>query len=403
MAAVVPGSLMVRSRLRIARLSIAALVSCLAVRAGALGCPGDCDGNGAITAGELAAGIRAIFDPSAGCLRAFDRDANQLVSVGELLEAVRKSADVCPTVVRVCDTQHRALPIPDGEPNRGVPSVIAVADAHTVGAVAVELEIAHDWIGDLLVTLEHAETGRRVTLIDRPGFPTSPVGCSHADVRCTLEDTAMAAAEDTCRTRRPALLGSLRPSAALAAFAGEPAGGNWTLRVADAVEGDTGTLQHWCLDLQAASTATPTSTPSPTPTLTATASATSTTSATGTARATGTASTTGTPTPTDSAAPSPSPSPTCTATPSATPSSSATVTASPSGTAAPTDTAAPSPSPSESPTDSPSPTPSTTPTASPAPSAGDTPTPPADAPLNSSARRPGPDGTASMDFTRGAG
>jgi len=345
------------------RLSIAALAFFLAVRAGALGCPGDCDGNGAISAGELAAGIRAIFDPAAGCLAAFDRDADQLVSASELLGAVRSSADVCPTAVRACDTQRTALPIPDGEPNGGATSTIAVADAGAIGAVAVDLEIAHDWIGDLLVTLEHAETGRRVTLIDRPGFPASPVGCSHADVRCTLEDTATAAAEDTCRNRRPALRGSLQPSAALAAFAGESAGGTWTLRVADAVEGDTGKLQHWCLALQAAPTATPTSTPSPTPTLTATPSATPSASTTGTASATGTA------TPTDTTAPSPSPTPTLTATPSATPSASATETASATGTAAPTDTATPSPSASEDPTETPSPTPSATPTASPAPSA----------------------------------
>jgi subtilisin-like proprotein convertase family protein len=343
---------MMASRVRIARLRPIALALLLAARAAAQECPGDCDGDGAITSAELEAGIHAIFDPSAACRASFDRDADQRVAAADLVAALRSAGGPCPIVIRSCDTQRTALPIPDGKPDLSATSAVVVTDARVIGAIAVDLQIAHAWVGDLLVTLEHAESGRRLTLLDRPGFPASPVGCSHADVRCTLEDSAGAAAEDACRNQPPALRGSLRPSAPLSGFAGELAAGTWTLRVADAVDGDTGTLQHWCLALQPAPTVTPTETPSSTPTITPTASTSATPSLTALPTATGTAAPTDTPSlsPTASPTPSDTPSPTETTTASPTPSPTASPTASPSATPSPTETPTPSPTAGESPT-----------------------------------------------------
>jgi len=83
--------------------------------------------------------------------------------------------------------------------------------------IAVEVDIAHPYIGDLTVHLV-APSGRRVVLHDRAGGAADNI------------------------TRR--WTSSTHPSL-LAALLGEPARGTWTLQVADHAARDTGRLNQW--------------------------------------------------------------------------------------------------------------------------------------------------------------
>lgn len=90
-----------------------------------------------------------------------------------------------------------------------------------VGAVTVEVEIVHSWIGDLRVALV-SPAGTEVVLHDRSGAQAD-------DIRATYTSAT---------------------TPALAALAGQPIAGSWRLRVADLERADTGKLVRWRLTLR---------------------------------------------------------------------------------------------------------------------------------------------------------
>jgi subtilisin-like proprotein convertase family protein len=110
----------------------------------------------------------------------------------------------------------------------------------------VFLDISHTFVGDLTVTLTHADTGTSATLINRPGAPPGTFGCSGDDILAILDDEASLAAEDQCGNL-PALSGLLIPNSPLSAFDGESLAGTWTLTVTDSAAPDTGTINDWAL------------------------------------------------------------------------------------------------------------------------------------------------------------
>ncbi len=111
------------------------------------------------------------------------------------------------------------LAIPDNDPN-GITSVLNIGEMATVARIAVTLNIQHSYIGDLKVSL--TTPGGKVAIIsDRRGSSTKNLNQTY-----TSQDTP-----------------------ALAALIGEQAKGNWTLKIADMADIDTGTLDHWSLDL----------------------------------------------------------------------------------------------------------------------------------------------------------
>lgn len=117
---------------------------------------------------------------------------------------------------------HRSRPgfaIPDNNP-AGVSAVLAVQEAGPVGNLAVEVDIAHGWIGDLRVTLASPD-GTQVVLHDRSG-----AGARDLRARYTYATLP-----------------------ALAAFQGKDSAGDWTLRVVDTARADTGTLAAWSLEI----------------------------------------------------------------------------------------------------------------------------------------------------------
>lgn len=158
------------------------------------------------------------------------------------------------------DCESPAISIPDGfasgvlvdlEPSN-------CRDGCIITGVAVSLEIDHPWIGDLVVTLQHIESGTSIALLDRPGsefigFP-GPYGCGGDDVDVTLADDAGTSAHEICSvTDVPVLTGQARPIESLSLFEGLNAASTWRLTVADDSIYDQGTLISACIDIDWAS------------------------------------------------------------------------------------------------------------------------------------------------------
>lgn len=111
------------------------------------------------------------------------------------------------------------LAIPDNQA-AGVSHVLAVPQAGRIKRLTVSVDIEHTWIGDLRVSLT-TPGGKTVVLHDRNG------GSQKNLVAAYRSEDALA----------------------LADLLGDPAQGNWTLRVADVAGQDVGRLRGWSLEL----------------------------------------------------------------------------------------------------------------------------------------------------------
>ncbi len=160
-----------------------------------------------------------------------------------------------------------ALSIPDNSP-AGVFTEMVVGDTGTLTDMDVSLNVTHTWVGDLIFTLQHVDTGTTVIMIDRPGVPVSTNGCSGNDIQATLNDEGADGPVEIMCANAPALFGEPVPNNPLSALDGENLSGTWRLTVSDNAGADTGVVNEWCL--------LPTASGGPTPTPTATATATAT-------------------------------------------------------------------------------------------------------------------------------
>ncbi|MCA9427252.1 MAG: proprotein convertase P-domain-containing protein, partial [Candidatus Omnitrophica bacterium] len=111
----------------------------------------------------------------------------------------------------------------------------------------VNIVATHSYVGDLVFTLTHQDTGTSVVLIDRPGFPTSPFGCERNDIDVILDDAAMVAVEDLCDATGAAIHGTAIPEQPLHVFEGEEISGTWVLSAYDRSSQDVGSVVDWCL------------------------------------------------------------------------------------------------------------------------------------------------------------
>ena len=111
------------------------------------------------------------------------------------------------------------MAIPDNDPI-GITSKIRMTTAGSVTRVAVSLDIAHTYIGDLLVELT-GPSGAKAVLHNRAG--------SGADNLVQHYDSASVASLDS--------------------LVGDAAEGDWLLKVSDLEGQDIGTLNRWSLDL----------------------------------------------------------------------------------------------------------------------------------------------------------
>lgn len=140
------------------------------------------------------------------------------------------------------------ISIPDNDAN-GITDNLVSLENGTIEDLDVSIETDHTWVGDLIVKLEHVDSGTSATLIDRPRMPGNdfPFGCNKVGVKALLDDEAAAAVEDQCADTTPTIAGTFRPNELLSIFHGEDISGVWNLTVSDNGAGDTGKLVQWCL------------------------------------------------------------------------------------------------------------------------------------------------------------
>ncbi len=136
----------------------------------------------------------------------------------------------------------------------GSPTVNSVLSVGLPGNILsiklVDLNIQHTYIGDLSATLT-SPTGTTIELFNRPGTTGAGFGCDGEDILVTFDDAAFnnaAAFENACGSNSPSIEGSYQPIQALAAFAGQPAAGEWRLSIRDNASFDGGALLGWRLE-----------------------------------------------------------------------------------------------------------------------------------------------------------
>ena len=81
------------------------------------------------------------------------------------------------------------LEIPDNN-STGVTDNLIVSDSGSLTDLNVSVDVTHTYVGDLIFTLTHVDTGTSVTIIDRPGSPANTFGCRYSDIDATLDDEA---------------------------------------------------------------------------------------------------------------------------------------------------------------------------------------------------------------------
>jgi len=115
---------------------------------------------------------------------------------------------------------------------------IEIADSRQILDVNVNLDITHDFDGDLQVTLT-SPAGTVVTLINRRGGAGRNFTASFMD-----DEAAQAIAAGAAP-----FTGGFRPDSPLSLFDGQSALGTWTLTVNDASALNSGQLNFWGLDI----------------------------------------------------------------------------------------------------------------------------------------------------------
>lgn len=150
-----------------------------------------------------------------------------------------------PETVFYCQAPYANIP---DYPSGGVSSEIDIGDTRFIQDLNVRLEIAHPYVADLSVQLTHEESGRTITLLDRPGLPDNPPGCRYDHIGAILDDEFSLSAENECSSSPAAIAGIFTPNEPLSGFDGESLAGRWTLRVIDNAETDMGKLKTWCME-----------------------------------------------------------------------------------------------------------------------------------------------------------
>ncbi len=148
-------------------------------------------------------------------------------------------------------TNNLNLAIPDcvGVDVPGTSHSLNITDCAPVVDLDVSLHITHTYVGDLVVTLTHDQTGTSAVLMSRIGFAEVDPRCSageccgnssgNVDVR--FDDDLLGSIEGAILAQGPF---SPFPGA-LSVFDGESACGSWTIAVTDNANGDTGVLDGW--------------------------------------------------------------------------------------------------------------------------------------------------------------
>jgi subtilisin-like proprotein convertase family protein len=137
--------------------------------------------------------------------------------------------------------------IPDG-PRAGMTSTInvpaGICGSNAPTGVGVRVNITHNWIGDLTIAVTNPGA-QTVTLLNQLQSPPS-TSCGGDDVVATFRDGGSAAACQAATV--PSLSGTVAATSSMAGLAASTTG-TWTLTVTDNVNGNTGALNDWAVDV----------------------------------------------------------------------------------------------------------------------------------------------------------
>lgn len=149
-----------------------------------------------------------------------------------------------PTITEIlhCSYPNKAIP-----ENGTVTDTLSLTETDYVTRAEIWVKVDHTYVGDVSVTLSHSTSGQEITLLDRPGYPETSTGCAYDNIYAIFSDRVSQPAENKCRSASQAISGMYLPVDPLAGINKETAAGDWTLRVSDAGEYDSGTLGGWCI------------------------------------------------------------------------------------------------------------------------------------------------------------
>jgi hypothetical protein len=158
-----------------------------------------------------------------------------------------------PIGANACPDEVPAVAIPDGV-NTGANITRHFDDATVITAMNVCVNIAHQWAGDLIVTLEHEQTGTQRTLIVRLGNHVGACSGNGNGVYVLLtddSDIADMSMEDACAIDAD-IIGTFFPDQPFVngpgTFDGEQIAGDWTLNVRDMSQGGLGEVRGFQID-----------------------------------------------------------------------------------------------------------------------------------------------------------
>jgi len=145
-------------------------------------------------------------------------------------------------------------PIPQtgrGNPTE-VKDILSINEDIQITDLNVSIETTHSWVGDLTYTLTHQDSGKHITLIQKPaGTPPLEHGCPSNDINLILDDQANLTVQDNCAQEDAAAAyaeSHYIPSESLSTFNHESLQGSWILTIEDSyLPEDNGTLVKWCL------------------------------------------------------------------------------------------------------------------------------------------------------------
>jgi subtilisin-like proprotein convertase family protein len=165
--------------------------------------------------------------------------------------SVTRSFTVVAAPIEQCAFPFASIP----DNGAALESTLTLGAGGTVFDIDVLVDAAHPNSGDLVFSLRHETTGTTVVLLDQPGAPQFPGGCTTADVSSTFDDEAGSDAEDQCNVTAPGIGPLSRPLGMLSDFDGEALAGDWTLIASDANAGVAGDLLLWCVEVTAGAAA----------------------------------------------------------------------------------------------------------------------------------------------------
>ena len=137
-------------------------------------------------------------------------------------------------------SNSNTIAIPDGNganiPGNAANSVINIAQNYTIADVNISVDISHTYIQDLVITLI-APNNDEYILLNRA---------------CTSENDLSVVFDDdgttiTCGVQP--ITGTILPENSLVGLINENAQGNWTLRVQDYYNQDTGSINNWSIEV----------------------------------------------------------------------------------------------------------------------------------------------------------